>query len=152
MPARRLSAYQAGPGAADTPGMVGRRTTGLAVLLLLQLAGPAWAGGEGTRIVLDDGSVIPGQVVGLEDDIVVIESESLGRLRVPGASVRWILPPTHSRPRHVDALDRRSPSAARGGRSLEIGSLTPETMDREELLRHALSIHTGQDLPAKIAE
>ncbi len=121
-------------------------------MLLLALGGTAGASGEGTRIVLDDGSVIPGHVVGLEGDFLTIESESLGRVRVPRDSVRSILPPTLTRPRHVDAHDRRTPSASRSEGSLEMGLLVPATPDPEELVRHALSIRTGEPLPAKIAE
>jgi len=76
------------------------------VPLLLALAAPAAAQSGQSRIELEDGSRIFGSVVAVEDGGFVVESPTLGRVRIDAERIRSILPNGGARVPSAGGLDQ----------------------------------------------
>ena len=83
----------------------------LSIILFIFFAGHA-AAGDGLEIELNDGSVIFGEIVSLEEDIYTIKSMGLGTFRIERSKIRTI------RPRPATESDR-DPLKAIGQKMLD---------------------------------
>lgn len=124
-----------------------------AILTAVSLPSSSWGGTTGPLFVLEDGTLIQGEVVAADNEVLTIESPSLGRVRVSRDSVRRVQDPVPKRVRHTSAHQRLAPTADHKEVDLDLriqeGEPEPEP---EELLERALSIRLADPLPAKLAE
>jgi len=65
------------------------------VMLLAGILAGDVSGGEMRRITLDDGSVITGEIISLNNGLLTIKSVSLGTLQIDESKVRSINPVTN---------------------------------------------------------
>jgi hypothetical protein len=102
------------------------------VMLLAWILAGDVSGGEMRRIILDDGSVITGEIISLNSGLFTIESVSLGTLQIDESKVRSINSVTNIKE--------------------EIQLLEQEILNDEELLEIILPLQEDPDFQRALAD
>ena len=112
----------------------------LVISILAASYGSAWA----ATVVLKDGTVIHGEIKSLQDDVYIVETDSLGTLRVPKLNVRTI--------DYGDETATRSPAAGSPIEQAELQAMQSRMMQTPNLLSMILALQNDPDVQAVLAD